>query len=60
VRARLALTVRRGLPWLPVADQLLVRTVGEMARKQEFGLKPNGTFGAVARYLPGLSGMRLL
>lgn len=38
----------------------VVRTVGEMARKQALGLKPNGTFGAVARYLPGLSGMRLL
>jgi hypothetical protein len=42
----------------PVADQLLVRT-GEMARRQEEG--PNRKiFGAMARYLPALSGMRLL
>jgi hypothetical protein len=48
---------------LPMADQLVVRT-GEMARRQRGG--PNGReghrkiLGAVARYLPALSGMRLL
>ena len=36
--ARLA--VRRGLPVRPVADQLLVRTMGEMARRQEGGTNP--------------------
>ena len=42
----------------PMANQLLVRT-GEMARRQEEG--PNSEiFGAIARYLPTLSGMRLL
>jgi hypothetical protein len=42
----------------PMADQLLVRT-GEMVRRQEEG--PNRKiFGAMARYLPALSGMRLL
>jgi len=51
--------VRRGVPMRPVADQLLVRT-GEMARKQGVGLDPLGNVGAVARYLPALSGMRLL
>jgi hypothetical protein len=43
-----------------MADQLLVAT-GEMARMQEEG--PSylvKIFGAVALYLPGLSGMRLL
>jgi hypothetical protein len=40
-----------------MADQLVVRT-GEMARRQEEG--PNRKiFGAMARYLPALSGMRL-
>jgi hypothetical protein len=49
--------VRRGLPVRPVADQLLVRT-GEMTRAQ--GVRtPLGNFGAVARYLPALSGMRI-
>jgi hypothetical protein len=39
------------------ADQLLVRT-GEMTRAQ--GVRtPLGNFGAVARYLPALSGMRI-
>lgn len=39
-------------------SQLLGRT-GEMARRQEEG--PNRKiFGAMARYLPALSGMRLL
>ena len=45
----------------PVADQLLVRT-GEMARRQEEE-PPNllrKILGAVARYQPSLSGMRLL
>ena len=41
-----------------LTDQLLVRT-GEMAHRQEEG--PNRKiFGAMARYLPALSGMRLL
>src|SRR5215207_2320414 len=59
-----------GLPMQPVADQLLVRT-GEMARRQAGGPNPLGVpragsdghlklIGAVARYLPALSGMRLL
>ena len=49
--------VRRGLSVRPMADQLLVRT-GETTRKQGVGT-PLGNFGAVARYLPALSGMRL-
>src|SRR5829696_1461475 len=64
------LAVRRGLAVQPVADQLLVRT-GEMARRQAGGPNPLGVpragsdghlelIGAVARYLPALSGMRLL
>ena len=53
------LAVRRGLPVRPLADQLLVRA-GEMTRKQGVITDPLGNFGAVARYLPALSGMRLL
>jgi hypothetical protein len=59
------LAVRRGLPVRPMADQLLVRT-GELARRQAGGPNPVGSeghreiLGAVARYVPALSGMRLL
>jgi hypothetical protein len=34
------LALRRGVPVRPVADQLVVRTVGEMARRQEGGTNP--------------------
>jgi hypothetical protein len=51
--------VRRGLPVRPVADQLLVRT-GEMARGHRVGMTLRGNVGAMALYLPALSGMRLL
>jgi hypothetical protein len=64
------LTMWRGFSVRPVADQLLVRT-GEMARRQVGGPIPlwvprtgseghRKIIGAVARYLPALSGMRLL
>ena len=59
------LAVKARLPVRLVADQLLVRT-GEMTRRQSGG--PNGAgseghreiLGAIARYLPALSGMCLL
>jgi len=59
------LAVRRRLPVRLMADQLLVRT-GEMARRQAGGPNPVGNeghrkiLGAVARYVPAFSGMRLL
>jgi hypothetical protein len=42
-----------------MTDQLLVRT-GEMARRQMSAPPFTSIRGAVARYLPTLSGMRLL
>jgi hypothetical protein len=53
------LAARRGFPVRPVADQLLVRT-DEMARGHRVGRTLRGNVGAMALYLPALSGMRLL